>query len=261
MFCLSIASVLVNELIAKLFLRLGFSLKRYTTITQQKISFVIIFIMEFCNMGVIVIINSFDQIGIQKALLGESEIFDDRIYKNGFTVKWYKDWGQYICYQLFMSSIFVNALDLILFIITSMRRLKDRNFKSSLKKDEDDEKDDEPNTKKRTQKALQDLYLGKKFGGEKAFSRMMSTMFVILLYSSGMPILYFIGMIFFGITYFINKGLIIKYYRFSTTLSKTIPITVLQFIKYSLIFHVIVGLFMLTNQTPFMTRDMSPLQG
>lgn len=151
--------------------------------------------------------------------MGEKDIIQDRIYSNGFTVNWYEDWGQYICYQLFMSSIFVNAYDLILYIIATLRRFKDRSFKSSLKKDDEDENDDTPNTKKRSQKVLQELYLGKKFQGEKAYSRMMSTMFVILLYSSGMPILYFIGMIFFTVTYYINRLLIIKYYRFSTTMS------------------------------------------
>ena len=49
-----------------------------------------------------------------------------------------------------MSSIFVNAYDLILFVLASINRLKDRSFKTTLKKDDDDEKDDTPNTKKRT---------------------------------------------------------------------------------------------------------------
>jgi hypothetical protein len=50
------------------------------------------------------------------------------------------------------------------------------------------------------------------FDGVKAYSRMMSTLFVIMLYSSGMPIMYMIGFVFFSITYWFDKILIIKFY-------------------------------------------------
>lgn len=50
------------------------------------------------------------------------------------------------------------------------------------------------------------------FKGEKAYSRMMSTLFVILMYSGGMPIMYLIGFVFYIVTYFVNKFLLINYY-------------------------------------------------
>ena len=54
--------------------------------------------------------------------------------------------------------------------------------------------------------------MGKIFKGEKAYSRMMSTMFVIQMYSSGMPILYVNGFVFYTVTYWANKVLLIYYY-------------------------------------------------
>lgn len=41
--------------------------------------------MEFCNMGLLVIINGFDRLGIQKALMGDSYAIQSRIYED-FTV-------------------------------------------------------------------------------------------------------------------------------------------------------------------------------
>jgi hypothetical protein len=41
---------------------------------------------------------------------------------------------------------------------------------------------------------------------------MMSTLFVIQMYTGGMPILYLVGFIFYLATYTVNKFLLIHYY-------------------------------------------------
>jgi len=58
-----------------------------------------------------------------------------------------------------------------------------------------------PNTTQKIQEDLEDLYTGRGFQGEKTYSRMMSTLFVILMYSSGIPILYLIGAVFYVVNY------------------------------------------------------------
>jgi hypothetical protein len=100
-------------------------------------------------MGLLVIINGFDRLGIQKALMGDSYAIQSRIYED-FTVQWYMDWGRYVCYQLFMSAFFVNAVDIILSMKAFFLRWKDRGFKFNLKRDIENDHDDEPNTKKRS---------------------------------------------------------------------------------------------------------------
>ena len=102
---------------------------------------------------------------------------------------------------------------------------------------------------------MEALYTGKEFKGEKAYSRMMSTLFVILMYSSGMPILYFIGCMFYFVTYWVNKFLLINYYKKSTTLTRTIPLFAMDFMKYSLFMHSFVSLLMLTNPIAFKTKN------
>ena len=122
------------------------------------------------------------------------------------------DYGNRICIFIFMSSFLINSKDIIQFILTAIYRFFDRKFKFNLKLDPEDEDCDRPNSRIRIQSELENLYKGKVFKGEKAYSRMMSTMFVIQMYSSGMPILYINGFVFYFVTYWVNKYLLIYYY-------------------------------------------------
>ena len=135
-------------------------------------------------------------------------------------------------------------------------QLKDRGFKDNLKKYPDDEDDDEPNTKILTQQDLTLLYEGEDFECEKTLSRMMSTAFVVLIYSSGMPILYLIGFVFFTVTFLVNKVLLIKYYkRTDSILSRTIPLYSVHILKYAVLMKMIIGIFMFTNPEVFETKE------
>lgn len=154
----------------------------------------------------------------------------------------------------------MNIKELAIFLRKLYKRHKDRGYKSNIKKDLEDMDDDVPNSKLKIQKDLEDLYTGKEFDAEKSFSRMMSTLFVIFMYSSGMPILYLVGAIFFAFTYLANKLLILKFYK-KTSLQRTIPLQVNRFLKYSLILHMFCGLFMVTNPTAFETLEQSKSSG
>ena len=72
-----------------------------------------------------------------------------------------------------------------------------------------------------------------------------------------MPIMYFIGFTFYSITYIVNKLLIIKFYKKSTTLTRTIPLASMGFMKNGLLLHMFNACFMLTNSDIFkvMTPD------
>ena len=125
----------------------------------------------------------------------------------------------------------------------------------NVKLDPEDEDCDMPNTRIRIQSNLEKLYTGIGFKGEKAYSRMMSTMFVIQMYSSGMPILYFNGFIFYTVTYFVNKFLLIHYYQKSRTLTRTIPLFTMSYLKYGIILHMATACLMLTNKLAFITKN------
>lgn len=123
-----------------------------------------------------------------------------------------------------------------------------------MKKDIEDEYDDEVNTKKKAQEDLEALYTGGQFAGGKSFSRMMSTLLVIVCYSSGLPVLYIMGFIFFTTTFLVNKMMIIKFFQKSLDLNRVVPLYSIQFLTMSLFIHISMGCFMMTNPNLFQTE-------
>ena len=89
---------------------------------------------------------------------------------------------------------------------------------------------------------------------------MMSTLLVILTFSSGMPILYVIGFIFFFTTFVTNKLALFKYYQKTTTLSRFIPMTAMRFLNYALFFHLLSGMFMMTNPRIFVFQNQQGMR-
>ena len=60
-------------------------------------------------------------------------------------------------------------------------------------------------------------------------------------------------MVFFTVTFNVNKLLIFKYYQRSRTFNRTIPLFSQKFFKLGLAVHIIGATFMLTNPEPFET--------
>lgn len=207
--------------------------------------------MEFFNVSFSLIIASFT--GLNKVLIKyeDHKILPSSKY-NGFDTNWYRDIGNIICCTVFFSSFISNGIALKSYFKSQFKQLKDRKFASNLKKFPDDEDDDEPNTKKMVQSELEKLYEGRNFECEKSISRMMSTIFVILMFSPGMPILYFLGFIFFFVTYKTNKLLLMRYYKKTDSLlSREIPIFAVYILRYGLIIKLFSGLLMYCNPKLF----------
>lgn len=113
-----------------------------------------------------------------------------------------------------------------------------------------------PNTKQLVQDDLERLYEGPNFECETTLSRMMSVTWTLVVFSSGMPILYAIGFIFYFITYMTNKLLIMKYYkRTDSILSREIPLVSVSMMRYAIIIKMFVGIYMLNNPSIIHTRD------
>ena len=203
--------------------------------------------MEFATMALIILLQSFDGLGIQDFLLGIKDPKDAHRVYSGFESDWYGKWGKKIGYLIMIASFSSNIWDIGNFAVVFFRRCKDRNYKLNLKKDPEDPDDDEPNSKIKIQSELEKLYMSKEFDGEKAYSRMMSILFFIILYSSGLPSLYVVGFLFYTVTYCVNKLLIFKYYTKSRTLTRTIPLYSQSFFFYGFLIHFACGLFMMTN--------------
>ena len=84
---------------------------------------------------------------------------------------------------------------------------------------------------------------------------MMSIIFVIMVFSGGMPILYVIGFVYFTSTYLTNKLLILKFYIRTRTMNRSIPFYSVQLLRWGLVIHIIGAAFMLTNPEPFKVEE------
>ena len=96
--------------------------------------------------------------------------------------------------------------------------------------------------------------MGEGFKGEKNYSRMMSILMVCLTYSSGMPIVYFVGFIYFAMTYVVSKTMLFKYYFKTNTLSRVIPNYSVKFLNGAILIHFLMGCIMYTNPRLFESR-------
>ena len=98
------------------------------------------------------------------------------------------------------------------------------------------------------------MYEGEMFDSEKTLARMMSTIFVVIPYSSGMPIQYGIGLIFFYFTFKTNKTLLIKYYkRTDTVLTPKLPLQAVSYLRFCVLYKMFMGIVMITNPQVFET--------
>ena len=103
--------------------------------------------MEFATMALIILLQSFDGLGIQDFLLGIKDPQDaHRVYR-GFESDWYGKWGKKIGYLIMIASFSSNVWDIGNFAVVFLKRCKDRNYKLNLKKDPEDHECDEPNSK------------------------------------------------------------------------------------------------------------------
>ena len=70
-----------------------------------------------------------------------------------------------------------------------------------------------------------------------------------------MPVLYVVGFLFFFITFITNKFALIHYYQKTNTLNRVVPTYSVGVLTYAILFHMVVGVFMLTNSSIFKTKE------
>ena len=76
---------------------------------------------------------------------------------------------------------------------------------------------------------------------------MMSIFLVIMFFSSGMPVMYIFAFCFYFFTYFVNKILLIKYYKKNKDFTYEIPLGCANLFKYAILLKLFVGFFMFFN--------------
>jgi hypothetical protein len=148
---------------------------------------------------------------------------------------WYANVGVTILFYMIINILTPHANALISYFITCLKRCCDKCTCNKKK------------TSLRTRKDYIGLYTGPDFNVGMRYSQILTTVFVVLMYSSGIPLLYVTCFFYFVITYWIDKWLLLRLYRspphFDLNISKMFNIIIL----IAIIFHFSFGIWIYGN--------------
>ena len=91
------------------------------------------------------------------------------------------------------------------------------------------------------------LYTGREISSHYVYAQLFTNMWSCLTYSSGIPLLYPIACVFYIILFWVYKFLLLKHYQKTSRFNERLAVLSVSYIKYGLLFHMIVGCFMYTN--------------
>lgn len=118
-----------------------------------------------------------------------------------FNPAWFQNVGVTIIFVMILNILTPHSYPLLLYMWTGCRRCCDRSCCPKNK------------TKCVTRGQYLDLYVGPDFDIGLRYSQILTTMFVVLIYSSGLPLLYAILFFYFLLIYWIDKWLILNFYK------------------------------------------------
>lgn len=90
---------------------------------------------------------------------------------------------------------------------------------------------------------------------EYRYSSMLNTIFVTLMYGTGLPILYFFAFLSLGITYWVDKWALLRVYQTPPRYDITLQKTTREWTNIAVLLHLIIGLWMFSNSILFNTED------
>jgi len=82
---------------------------------------------------------------------------------------------------------------------------------------------------------------------EDKYATMLAIVFLVMMYSPGIPIMYAIAFVYFFITYWVDKFLFIHHYSKPLYFGEHMSLKILWWFKMALVFHFILGVLMYSN--------------
>ena len=136
----------------------------------------------------------------------------------------------------------ITALYLVL--LAGIRRCLDRSCGCDKKK-----------TKLMLQSEYEALYIGGVIEYENRFSVLIAMIWVIMMFSAAMPILYFAGFILCFATYWTDKALFVSYFRIPPRHGSNMAYEARGIVEWSIIVHLFMGLYMISNPAIFISQE------
>jgi hypothetical protein len=160
-----------------------------------------------------------------------------------FNVAWYKNIGAQLTFTLFINAFTPHLSKLAAPFIAKIKQCLDRGCKCSIY----NEKTKAVNTKKLIQKDVEDLYVGPEIQAFFVYAQYFTSLWTIMSYSGGQPLLYIVGFLNYFVLYWVFKFLLVKFYKKTTAFNQELPITSIRYFRISLVFHFLLALVSFTN--------------
>jgi hypothetical protein len=154
-----------------------------------------------------------------------------------FSVDWYKNVGQAIVLTMFTNLVSLNLSNLFFGALGSVMRCCDRKCRCC----------NDKHTKKLTQKDYEEANMGGEFLIEYRYNTILTILFVTFMFSAGLPVLYPVAVIFFAVTYWCDKYLVLRHYRKPPAFDNFLALRTIECFKFALALHVLVGALMFGN--------------
>lgn len=198
--------VTVINLFASTLFTIMVSFERKHTINEEtEALFIKKTLIQYINIALIILAVNFDF--LEGDFLGFIPLFNGT-YPD-FNAAWYKNVGKTLTFTLCINIFSPHVSYLITPVIKLFMRYYDRSYKKieTLK-----EGDDGVNTKQVFQDELEELYTGDQIAGHNVYALNYTYLWCVLMFSTGMPILYPFAFAFYIILFFVYKFLLIFYY-------------------------------------------------
>ena len=91
------------------------------------------------------------------------------------------------------------------------------------------------------------MYTGPEFILQIRMAQVLSTIFITMTFSSGMPLLYLVCVATFSISFWIDKILLLRYFRITSGYTKYITANLIDMLPLAVVVHILFGLLMLSS--------------
>lgn len=232
----------INIITNTIFEKIVFVEKKHTINDETAGQFTKILLMQFINIAIVILIVNMKLLNTK--LFGFLPLFNGQY--TDFNSEWYGNVGKTLCLTMLINIFSPHASKLLFPLLNLLSRCMDRGCKLSILEDPND-KSSKIRTKKVMQEDLNAIYTGAQISSHYVYAQNFTYLWVVLMYSTGMPLLYPFACIFYFVLYWVYKFLLLKYYERTNRFNEELPIMTTGYIKVGLILHGLFGGLMITN--------------
>jgi hypothetical protein len=214
--------------------------KKHTVNDETASYFKMLAYQNYTNISLLLLIINFNPTKTQGNLLGFLPILSGNYFD--FDSKWYSDIGTSLQITLMIQLISPFLSKLVPPLIKITMRLIDRGCRKSIIT-----KEGRVRSRQVIQEDLETLYTGTHIDSSFVNAQSLAYFWSVLTFSTGLPMLYILGALFYFLLYWVYKLMLLKHFMKTTQFNESLCIeSTLLMSRFGLLFHLAVGSFMLS---------------